>query len=49
LCSCAWDRIVLFDELLENAGIVVVPFDDDMATAALKNSGKVRGLRARGQ
>ena len=29
-----WDAVVLFDELLENAGIVVVPFDDEMASAA---------------
>src|SRR5438309_1958415 len=28
------DAVSLFDELLENAGIVVVPFDDEMATAA---------------
>ena len=28
------DAAVHFDELLENAGIVVVPFDDDMARAA---------------
>jgi ribonuclease VapC len=28
------DAVGLFDELLEKAGIVVVPFDDDMARAA---------------
>jgi ribonuclease VapC len=29
-----WDAVVLFDELLENAGIVVVPFDDETARTA---------------
>jgi ribonuclease VapC len=28
------DAVGLFEELLENAGIVVVPFDDEMAKAA---------------
>ena len=28
------DAVGLFEELLENAGIVVVPFDDEMARAA---------------
>src|SRR5579859_4776902 len=28
------DAVDLFEELLEKAGIVVVPFDDDMARAA---------------
>jgi ribonuclease VapC len=28
------DTVNLFDQLLENAGIVVVPFDDEMATVA---------------
>ena len=28
------DAVGLFEELLENAGIVVVPFDDEMASAA---------------
>ena len=28
------EAVVLFDELLEGAGIVVVPFDDEMAKAA---------------
>jgi ribonuclease VapC len=28
------DAVGLFEELLENAGIVVVPFDDEMAGAA---------------
>jgi uncharacterized protein with PIN domain len=28
------DAVNLFDELLENAGVVVVPFDDELASAA---------------
>jgi ribonuclease VapC len=28
------DAVGLFEEMLKNAGIVVVPFDDEMATAA---------------
>jgi ribonuclease VapC len=28
------DAVSLFEELLENAGIVVVPFDDEMARVA---------------
>ncbi|CAN7732547.1 type II toxin-antitoxin system VapC family toxin [Bradyrhizobium sp. LjRoot220] len=28
------DAVALFEQLLENAGIVVVPFDDEMAKAA---------------
>jgi ribonuclease VapC len=42
------DATSLFDELLENAGIVVVPFDDEMATAAFdafRRYGRGRGIR----
>ena len=40
------DAVGLFEELLENAGIVVVPFDDEMASAAfdaLRRFGKGQG------
>lgn len=34
------DAVVLFEELLENAGIVVVPFDDELARAAFDAFGR---------
>jgi ribonuclease VapC len=42
------DAVGLFDELLENAGIVVVPFDDEMARAfdAFRRFGKGQGHAA---
>jgi ribonuclease VapC len=43
------EAVGLFDELLENAGIVVVPFDDEMARAAydaFRRYGKGQGQPA---
>jgi ribonuclease VapC len=43
------EAVGLFDELLENAGIVVVPFDDEMAKAAydaFRRYGKGQGQPA---
>src|ERR1700730_2025409 len=43
------DAVGLFEELLENAGIVVVPFDDEMARAAFdafRRFGKGQGQAA---
>ena len=43
------DAAGLFEELLEKAGIVVVPFDDEMATAAFdafRRYGKGQGHQA---
>jgi ribonuclease VapC len=43
------DAVGLFDELLEKAGIVVVPFDDEMAKAAFdafRRFGKGQGHSA---
>ena len=42
------EAVDIFDELLETAGIVVVPFDHEMAKAALRHfvvSGRDRGIR----
>jgi ribonuclease VapC len=43
------DAVGLFEQLLEKAGIVVVPFDDEMARAAFdafRRFGKGQGHRA---
>ena len=43
------DAVTQFDALLQNAGIVVVPFDDEMAKAAFeafRRFGKGQGHRA---
>jgi ribonuclease VapC len=44
------DAVGLFEEMLENAGVVVVPFDDEMARAAFdafRRFGKGQGHPAR--
>jgi ribonuclease VapC len=43
------DAVGLFEQLLENVGIVVVPFDDEMARSAFnafRRFGKGQGHRA---